>query len=206
MKILIESPVRQRMEEAYSVNEQDGFMHANRDETHRHALPPLVCRKMWMSSGSWGWNGIPPIHPSSMHPSPPPASSFSPQTGAQLSCDSTIRPPTQHTRASNTHKLFLPSHTCTFHALPPIAYIACFDAYTIAHVTCSHGISRSFVGGKPPTTTTDYCCRSVNEQLQRGGSVIHAGTWEQRQAHGRPGCTLFLHRWRPYRTVWLNTS
>lgn len=132
----------------------------------------------------------PPMHPSSLYPSPLPslpASSFS-QTAAELSCDSVISPPTPHTRApyTNTHMythFFFPSHTCTSTILRPVAFIACLDTFIIRNaVGCSRGGGLSFVGGNPLLIAADQSMSSFSQW----GKIIHAGTWEQRQAHGRP--------------------
>lgn len=130
----------------------------------------------------------PPIHPSSVHPSPLLLLS---QTRAWLSCDPMIRPPTQHTRAlrTNTHiyTLFFPSHTCTLPSLPPVTYVAWLDKYTITHGTRSRGGSRVLWKTPPPPSPPipPHCCRSVNEQLQSVGKNhpcwhlgTKAGTWE----------------------------
>lgn len=146
MKIWIESHVPRRMG-AGLTPWMSGMVSCMQIET-RHTdtpFPPLMCRKMWMRKWELKMKRHPP-HPFFLHVS------LSFRTGAWLSCDSVIRPPTQHTRAphTNTHTYtrhmrtdLLPSHTWTSPALPPVTYIACVDTYTVTHTLRSRG------GGNP---------------------------------------------------------
>lgn len=102
---------------AYSMNEQDGFTHANRDQTHRHTLPPLVCGEMWMRKRELKMKRLPP--PSILPPCIPLL--LPPPPPCRLEPSAHVIPWLERPRI--VHMPPIVTHTRHVHTLFPITYM-----------------------------------------------------------------------------------
>lgn len=120
----------------------------------------------------------PPTHSYFVYPSP--------QTGAGNSCDSTIRPPTQPAHAQHTYTC---THTSSHHihihrpfcllsnTVPAWIHIPLHTPYTPHTHVAEAGASWE--------ANTPIAADQSMSSFSQWGRIIHAGAWEQRQAHGR---------------------